>query len=236
MLNRTVYKYSYFIALLIVLIISLNSCNESSDIKRTKEGVIEFEINYLDNARKNPLILLLPKLMITEFKNNSTYSTIEGFLFKLNYITNYEKGKNATLFQIVDKKYMYLTDTSAAPFGYKRDNIVTITYTEKEKTIAGLKCNHAIAIFQNSKDTVELYYTTQLNIKNPNSNNPYKDIEGVLLEFTVNMTGIHMQFIAKKIRKKDIDSQHFEIPKDYIMVTKEEMEKTVNEYNKIADK
>ncbi len=236
MLNRTVCKYSSLLIILFTLIVFSYSCNESKLTNQTDEGEIEFEIKYLDDARSNPIILLLPRKMITQFKNNSTYSIIEGFMFRLNYITNYKQGKNATLFQIVDQKYMYLTDTASTPFGYNKNNKAKIIYTDKEKKIAGLDCKHAIAIFPNLQDTVELYYTNQINVKNPNSNNPYKEIKGVLLEFSVKMTGIHMQFIAKKVSKKDINSALFEIPTGYNLVTKEEMEHIVNEFNKVADK
>ena len=219
-------------------IVFINSCAESNDKNILNEGEIEFEIKYLENERENPLISLLPRKMITIFKNNSTHSLIEGFwgTFKLIYITNHLKGQNVTLFQILDKKYMYLADTSDAPFGYESATNVKFSFTEKVKNIAGYECNHAFAVFPNSSDTVEVYYTDQLNIKNPNSNNPYRDISGVLLEFSVKLAGINMMFKAKKITGREININKFNIPAGFKKVSKEEMEKIVNEYNKVTDK
>ena len=219
-------------------IVFINSCAESNDKNILNEGEIEFEIKYLENERENPLISLLPRKMITIFKNNSTHSLIEGFwgTFKLIYITNHLKGQNVTLFQILDKKYMYLADTSAAPFGYESVTDVKFSFTEEVKNIAGYECNHAFAIFPSSSDTVEVYYTDQLDIKNPNSNNPYSDICGVLLEFSVKMAGINMMFKAKKITGREININKFNIPTGFKKVSKEEMEKIVNEYNKVTDK
>lgn len=238
MFNITGYKYAYLLIILFILIVFTNSCNESTAINKIKEGEIEFEIIYLDNERENPLISLLPRKMITVFKNNSTHSLIEGFwgTFKLTYITNHDKGKNITLFQILDKKYMYLADTSAVPFGYHTTIELKLFYTEKMKNIAGYECNHAIAVFLNSNDTVQLYYTNQLGIENPNSNNPYKEINGVLLEFSLNLAGINMKFTAIRVNGKKVNRKKFDIPSGYKMVSKDEMEKIVNEYNSVADK
>ena len=238
MFDSAGYKYSNLLIVLFVLIVSVNSCTESNTSKKIKEGEIEFEIEYLDDERENPLISLLPKKMITVFKNNSTHSLIEGFwgTFKLLYITNFNKGQNITLFQILDKKYMYLADTTAVPFGYSSASDVELIFTEKNKNIAGYGCSHAMAVFPNSKDTIQLYFTHQLGIKKPNLNNPYKMINGVLLEFSVKLLGINMKFNAKRISKKKVDSNMFNAPTGYKTVSKDEMEKIVNEYNKVVDK
>lgn len=232
------YKYTFILIILFVQIVFTNSCTEVNAVTILKEGKIEFEIKYLEDERENPLISLLPRKMITIFKNNSTHSLIEGFwgTFKLIYITNHFKGQNATLFQILDKKYMYLADTSAVPFGYQSATNVKLYFTEKVKNIAGYDCNHALAVFPNSIDTVEIYYTDQLDIKNPNSNNPYRNINGVLLQFSVKLAGINMMFKAKRVIGEEIDIKNFDIPTGYKEVSKEEMEKIVNEYNMIADK
>ena len=131
---------------------------------------------------------------------------------------------------------MYLADTSSVPFGYQSVTNVKLAFTEKVKNIAGYDCNHALAVFPNSVDTVEIYYTDQLDIKNPNSNNPYRNINGVLLQFSVKLAGINMMFKAKRVIGVEIDMKNFDIPTGYKEVSKEEMEKIVNEYNKITDK
>jgi len=238
MFNIKSYKYTFLLIILFVQIVFTNSCTESNAANILKEGEIEFEINYLEDERENPLISLLPRKMITKFKNNSTHSLIEGFwgTFKLIYITNHIKGQNVTLFQILDKKYMYLADTSSVPFGYQSATNVKLSYTNKVKNIAGYECSHALAVFPNSSDTVEVYYTDQLDIRNPNTNNPYRNINSVLLEFSVKLAGINMMFKAKRVIGGKINLGEFDIPTGYKEVSKEEMEKIVGEYNKMADK
>ena len=211
------------------------SCNPETKHKKLKEGKIEYKITYLDDVREKPLIALLPHKMITVFKNNSTYSIVEGFLFKLVYITNHSKGQNITLFQVLDKKYMYLADTSATPFGYSLDNQMKLIFTPETKDIAGYHCKHALAVFQEQKDTLEIYYTEELGVKDPNCNNPYKEIKGVLMEFTVKMLDINMKFVAQSIKKKKISPELFKAPDGFELISKKEMEDIVDAYNSIPD-
>ncbi len=233
MYNKIILKYFSVITWIIVVLFVLQSCNSEISGKKLKQGKIEYKINYLDDVRQKPLIALLPHKMITVFKNNSTYSVVEGFLFKLIYITNHSKGQNITLFQVLDKKYMYFADTAQTPFGYQVDKDLEIIPTNKEKTIAGYKCKHAYAVFPGQKDTLEIYYTDELGIKDPNCNNPYKKIKGVLMEFTVNMLDINMNFKAEKVKKKKVDSKLFKAPEGYKVISKKEMEDIVDQYNNI---
>ena len=225
------FAYIQIITTLTIILFTNLSCNSTVKGKEIDEGVIEYKINYLEDIREKPMITFFPNQMITVFKHNSTYSIVDGGLFSLVYITNFKKGKNITLFKVLDRKYMYITDTSITPLGYHLDNKIILKYTNKEKTIAGYPCKQAFAIFPRKQDTINIYYTEVLGIKHPNFNNPYKTIDGVLMEFTVNMLDINMEFKAIKVKKKKVDPELFNPPKDYELISKKEMEKIINEYN-----
>jgi hypothetical protein len=66
-----------------------------------------------------------------------------------------------------------------------------------------------LAIFNNSLDTINLYYTNEIQLLHPNLNNPFKEIDGVLLEFSVTLAGIEMKFIANKIRSISVEEKRF---------------------------
>ncbi len=233
MYNKINLKYFNILAGILVVQLILLSCNSEVSGKKIKQGKIEYKITYLDDVRQKPLIALLPHKMVTVFKNSSTYSVVEGFLFKLVYITDHANGQNITLFQVLDKKYMYFADTAQTPFGYQVANDIEIIRTNKEKTIAGYKCKHAYAVFPDNKDTLEIYYTDELGIKDPNCNNPYKKIKGVLMEFTVNMLDINMNFKAEKVKKKKVDTNLFKAPEGFKLISKQEMEDIFDQYNSI---
>ncbi len=216
--------------LIIFIIVSfLLSCDEYSKRNSINEGVIVYHITYLDDEKDNPLITLLPTKMVVKFKNNNTASIIEGFFgtFKIVFVSNLEKGTNMSIFRIMDKKYIYSSDTSSPAIGYKKMKKTNIKNIEGTKKIAGYSCKKAeITYSDNSKSYV--YYTDRIGIEQPNNNNPYKHINGVLMEFKVNMVGVNMKFKAKKISTAKIDNSIFDIPKDYKVMTKTDIEKTIS--------
>ncbi|MFN8257291.1 MAG: hypothetical protein U0W24_16475 [Bacteroidales bacterium] len=210
------------------------ACNEESPKKIITEGEIKYEIEYLDDQRSNSLIPLLPNEMTTSFKPDATRTLIEGLFgtFKLIYILNQPAKTNYTLLQILDKKYVYQSPINDLAFGYQDMRKVKIVYSDKVKRIAGFKCKNAKAIIQNGKsDTVDIYFTKEIGLKYANINNPFKEIDGVLMEFTVNLVDINMKFTARKVIEKKVENKYFELPSGFVSITEERMHQLINDYN-----
>jgi hypothetical protein len=226
--------YHYMLSsILILFVLNIFSCANNSKYK-ISEGEIDYDIEFLDNKDESPIILSLPREMSTMFKDNSTYTLIEGFLstFKLAYITNNKVQKNYTLFQMMDKKFYHQADANQLAFGYKNMENLEIVTTNVEKDILGFKCKKAIAHFPGAKhEDIEIYYTKEIHVKNPNRNNPFHKIDGVLMEFTVNLLGINMKIRAKNVIGKKIDTEIFEIPDGFKSVDIKELEDIINRYN-----
>jgi hypothetical protein len=209
------------------------SCNDIFSGGRINEGSIVYEITYLDDEQDNPLIALLPKTMTTKFKDNNTLSTIEGFFgtFKLIYLSNYNDGLNYSILRILDKKYVYQFDTSQVPAGYNDMNNIKIEKTDEKVEIAGFKCNTVKAVCPEiSTEPLIIYYTEQIKILSPNSNNPFKEIQGVLMGFQVKIAGINMKFLAKEVIKEEIDDKEFVTPDGYNQVSKNELEEILKSF------
>jgi hypothetical protein len=220
-----------FIILFMVLICS---CKENEQNKIINEGEIKYQIQYLDDEQINSLIPLLPNEVTTSFKNNSSRTIIEGLFgtFKLIYVINESSKSNLTLLQILDKKYVYPSGMDEMAFGYKEMKKVKIQYTNKLKKIAGYKCKHAKAIFENGiMDTIDIYYTNDIALFNANLNNPFKEINGVLMEFSVNLVDINMKFTAKKVIDKKIDDKLFILPKGFVKISENKMHELISNYN-----
>jgi hypothetical protein len=216
------------------LFLLLYSCSGNSNPKKISQGEIEYHIDFLDSEKDKPVIMLLPKSMTTYFQDHSTRTTIEGLLgtFRLNYIMNYGEQQNYTMLQIMDKKYVYESSVNQPAFGYQNMDNLQIDFTDKQKTIAGYKCRHAIVTFPtNGTDTIELYYTNEIDLKSPNQSNPFKEIDGVLLEFSVKIMGIKMKMNAKRITQKKLKPDTFDLPAGYVKIEETEMEKILNDFN-----
>jgi GLPGLI family protein len=227
-----------FLVILPIITVLFQSCSPIPENQKISEGEIEYNIEYLDNEKDNPMILLLPNKMKTSFKNNSSRTLIEGFgIFKLIYISDSLNQTNYTLFQMMDKKYYSQTEENRLSFGFEDMEKIKIKFSNKEKKIAGYTCKLAIASFPDKQfGDIEVYYTKEIKLNNPNRNNPFHEIKGVLMEFTVNLMGINMRIKTKKVTNKKIKPEIFEIPNGFNKVAPEEMEKIVNDYNLKMDK
>ena len=213
--------------LIITTTILFFSCNNILSGEKIDEGKIVYKIEYLDDESSNPLIALLPKEMTIMFKDDNTVSRINGFFgtFNLTYITDLEEDKSYSILRVLDQKYIYKVNGSEVSAGYNEMGDITIEKTNEKITIAGYECKVAKAICpQISDEPIDLYYTDDIDIKDSNANNPFSEIEGVLLGFQIKLTGINMKFVAKKVVQLEIDNSEFNVPDGYKSITKEEME------------
>ena len=100
-----------------------------------------------------------------------------------------------------------------------------IEITKETKDVAGYKCKKAIVTFvDETKQGFDLYYTNELKIKNSNWWTPFKEIDGVILEYQVSRYNIDMKLVAKEVEFTTIESAIFDVPKDYKMVTRKEID------------
>ncbi len=205
----------------------LTACKQSIFSGKIDEGTIVYEISYLDDEEDNPLISLLPKEMTIKFKNNSSISYIEGFFgtFKLVYLTDYKTATNSTILKVMDKKYIYSVDTAQLPAGYAEMENIELQKTEQRIEILGYDCKVAKFVCPAISDQeLYVYYTDEIAIKSPNTNNPFRELDGVLMGFQVKLTGINMKFIAKEVIEEKIEDTEFELPEGYKQVSKKELE------------
>ncbi len=219
-------KYAQLI-IIISLFLSWGCSNSSS---KGEEGVISFELTYLDDENTNPIITFLPNTMTYSFKNDQTIQKVEGWggVFKMIGMSNSKKDSVIALMKILGDKFQYRCKLGEDSFGYDPLTGSKIEYVNGTKDIAGYKCKRAIATHNDQK--FELYYTEDLNIKNANWNTPFKNVKGVLMEYQIKMFKINTKIIATKVEKIKIDDEVFSIPDDYTCVKKEKIEETVYKF------
>ncbi len=216
---------------LAIIILSSSACETILSGKKISEGKIVYDIEYLDDSDENSLITLLPKTMTLKFKNNNTSSGIGlGGLFSLSVISDLESKKSYTLLNIWGQKYIQTINAGEEPAGYNMPNF-TIKETKEEIEIAGYKCHVALLDCENNEiEQIKLFYTKDINIKDSNSNNPFNEIDGVLMGFQLRLLDLNMKFKAKKVIEEKIDDSEFQIPDGYETVTKEEMENILKDF------
>lgn len=217
----TTFKYLLFIS----VCIGYNSCNIKSKNK-IREGIIEYDIIYLENQLGNISTSMLPKTLTLRFKDHMAMYRINGLFgaFSICNISNSRSVTNTTLLKLLDNKYFYQGKKNENACCFDDLTGIHLEYTDETKNILGFNCKKVIASFpDNDKNSFIIYYTDDIKIKKPNSTNPYSDINGVLLEFELQLNGINMRLKPRSFHKTEVQYEEFEIPPGYKKVSKEKM-------------
>ena len=218
----------YFLVALIFLI-SVTGCKKGS-VSREKQGEIIYDIDYLANGLKNFNTDMLPKKLTVRFKDNNTAMEISGFfgLFNICNVINTGKKTNITYLNVLDKKFYYEGDFNEPAVGFGTIPKLTIRKGNQTKEICGYIAREAFVILPDNDVPIPVYYTTDIPIKNPNRATPYRDINGALLEFYLNVSSLKMKLTASGIYFKNIPEDYFARRKGYTRVSRKQLEDILN--------
>jgi hypothetical protein len=214
----------------IILLLSLVSCNKIADPNKISQGIIEYDIQYDKDLQRQVPTFLMPKKMTMKFNRQYSMNQIEGFmgLFSLTNISNSKGNKHTTLLKIFEKKYSYVGSRKDKPSWFDQMDDLEIIATGEKKTIAGIECQGASIKLQGEEMVLfDVYYSNEFNIREPNFANPYHDIEGVLLEFVLYVSGIRMHLVAKSVKNTEVGNDHFTVSPDHQAISKAKMEEFI---------
>ncbi|MFC2137317.1 hypothetical protein ACFLTE_04005, partial [Bacteroidota bacterium] len=195
-----------------------------------KEGYIEYEVIYLNKEKESLYSFMLPKTMVMAFKKNRIKSSLNGFSgnFAFSTILNTKSDSSIALFQIMNQKYYYLETNKGQSELFGNLPGIKIEESKDTSVISGITCNTAyINSTQDSFAPFNISYTKNIKIHNPNKKNPFYKIDGVLLDFQVNMYNMDMRFIAKKVIERDVPDSIFQIPDEYKRINRETVDKII---------
>ncbi len=142
-------------------------------------------------------------------------------------ISDLKTGTSVILMEIMGNKYKIKSDPSKE----EKNTDVSVKYLDETKTVAGYKCKKAEITFKDetgNKQTSTIWYTEDIlnHMGASTSNNQYKDIKGMPLEYEMNADrGTKMKMTAKTVSKETVPDSKFEIPADYKETTMEELQK-----------
>jgi len=211
----------FIVTVILLSLLLLNSCRKPDE---REEGEILYTISYLDNKIQSVPSQSLPKELVVKFKDDYYLSDISGMFgyFKITNIINHRNSSNLTYLQVLDKRYYYQGEMNELSPGFSKMPEMIIEYGNEVKNICGFECKSAIISFPSSDmKSFTVYYTNEILIKNPNSSNPYVNIDGVLLEFHLNLSRVEMKLTAKNVSFKQISSKEFKNKPNFKKVPRE---------------
>lgn len=228
-------KRSYTINIILLLLsLALMAGCTNSDGRITDEGTVTYKLvcpmSWEYNKKNDNLLSLFPQNISLHFKNNNSVLYIKGLFFMIKYLTRYDEGRNYTAISIgMNDNMMCVQDTSQTAFGYNDMEDLKITNTEDTLTVAGYLCKKAIAECPARNMRFDVWYTQNIKIKNANSNNAFKNIDGVPMKFDILLMNFYMHLEAVDVKYDKVGDEWFEIP-DFKSGSKQELMEFMNHY------
>ncbi|MGD0342610.1 MAG: hypothetical protein ABSA76_12980 [Bacteroidales bacterium] len=222
-------KFSSGLFVVCLVAISGYSCRNKGD-KNINQGEIHYTIEYMGSTGIMPKEVM-PRNLIVSFKDNKILFDISAPFGNsgIMNLSNPEKGIYDTYISLLAWKYFYSANPGEPPPGFDAMKGMVVRKTSKTTVICGFNCKNAEVILAGNKDKVyQIWYTNEINIKNPNAANPYHDIEGVLMSFFFQMGTAEMNFTAETVYKKEIPDKLFERREKYMRVSKDDIDKFMN--------
>jgi hypothetical protein len=212
-----------------IFAITVYSCRNVGG-KNINQGEIHYSIDYLGNTGMLPKEVM-PRNLVVSFKNNKILFDISapfGNSGILN-LCNPDKGIYDTYISLLAWRYYYSANPGESPPGFDEMKGMIIKKTSKKSVICGFNCKNAQVILPADKNKVyEIWYTNEINVKNPNAATPFRDLDGVLMSFFFLMGSAEMHFEAETVYKKDIPDKIFDRREKYVRVSREDIDKFID--------
>lgn len=207
----------------IAVICLLVSCSESATTEKISEGIIEFKATPVNP--KSSMSSMFPDKMTVKFRNNYTLAELKAGLgaMQIGFLSDPQKKTFTNMVSFLDKRAAVLDSTAIKVNNYYLPDY-TVTETNEQKQIAGYNCTKAILKFADGSPNLEVWYTHDLNIANPNWSNAYYKIDGVLMDYKLKKFGLELHFTANTVQQTKIDSTLFTIPASYQLISEDELE------------
>lgn len=210
-----------------VLLIALGILAYHFSYSQVSEGRIIYDISYPGNSFDSSMKRNLPMECVAYFnadKMRMDMSLGAGIL-------------NSVLVDNVLQEVHVLMDMS----GSKTDFFMTRKDIEKEEkgkgtykiiksdevsVIAGYNCKKATAVLSEGH-SYTVWYTNNIKVNNSNWNNQFRDIDGFLMEFTMNQGALTMAMKARIVYPEKVSQEIFQVPPGYQPVSGEDLKKMI---------
>ncbi|MCF8226661.1 MAG: hypothetical protein K9J30_12355 [Bacteroidales bacterium] len=221
-------KYSY-ILLFISFLTFFSNCKRTDEKSGVVEAdYIEYNVNYLEKMAGDIPTRMLPGMMQAYYTKKHIRTEIKGFFgqFMLVQIADLRKNSVITMLNFFGNKVVYYGKKGEIPAGIKALNNPEIVYTGDTMTICGLTSTRAEVT--TNEDFFDIYFVTDIDVNSPNITTPYNFIDYVLSDFRVQLSKLKMQLVMQHHEKTTVQSSAFEVPGEYVEVSRDTMESLIN--------
>ncbi len=201
-------------------VLFLASCRGDGVYKNLKEGEIYYNIKYISNPSSMSTDLL-PKELVIAFRGDLINTSLKTPIGNSGVTTVVNPKENIydTYLNILSFKYYFEGNYRDIQPGFGSMEGMTVHDTGRKSVICGFNCRQARVNIPENKVTRYIWYTTEIKAENPNRMTPYREIDGVLMDFFYIIGDAELQFTADEVLVKQIPDKEFEKKKNYRKVT-----------------
>jgi len=197
--------------------------------EKITEGKASYAITFVDlTPEMKQTEAMLPKKMTMYFK---------GHNFRSEMPTSF--GNTITIYNATKKEFYLLMDMMGQKSALVQTELemdetrktapvknLHVKKLEETKKIAGYMCKKAEISFEMDGITekVDCFYTTELPaVGNQNTSPGFDQIEGFMMEYSLNLQGVKMKMVVEEINAQTINADYFVIPKGFTVKSRKEL-------------
>jgi GLPGLI family protein len=212
-----------------ICIFLLCSCTSKKGV--ITEGTIIYSADYPNHKKNIFLYNILPKEIEISFQNGKVRNDVSRGNFQNVLLIDCNKKEMDIYFQYGEEAFK----TDLTPDEIRKmlndQTKYDIRFTDETDTLAGFNVKKAVATgVKNKSDVITLWYTEEIELKNPNWYNTFEEVPGVLLAYSVDRFGIRMDYKAIKFIPKVDESkkQLFTLPAKGTAISYDEYNQKMN--------
>lgn len=185
------------------------------------EGIIEYAMAFPDMDPNGLMADMLPEKATLNFSPDQQALDLSAGMgiFKTSMVINNARRVVDYHMSVMGKSLVAeLKPRDLTSLNKVRPTLAVI-HTAGRDTIAGLPCKQAFLIYDDiSIPEVEVWYTEELDLDQPNWYGPFSEIPGVLMRYEVVQHNIRMRLEATAVRLEPVDAKKFSVRSDYQQV------------------
>lgn len=169
---------------------------------------------------------LMPNTMVVKFKDDKILMEITAPIGNngiYNYIDPSEEVMS-TYVRFLNIKYYFKGETGLSPPGIDPMEDIRLEKTGRIDIKSGMNCIHALARLPGLDREFDVWFTNEIDIKDPNNSTPYKNIDGVLMNFFYKMGDMIVEFEALNVYDRPVPDKDFEQDDKFLRISREDMD------------
>lgn len=201
-------------------------------------GMIDYEVTFPALEEGDALGSIMPDRMQMRFSDGKyqTEFSAYGGVFKTNVLVDTKKKEYTQMLKVFRKRLACDFDAIDLEELLGEFPPLTIIKGQGTDTIAGRSCKHAIGVFHDvGAPDIDIYYTDEIDLKDPNWCTPFAEIDGVLLAYEVDMFDMRVRLRALDIQTEAIPKEVFAQDPEYKKVSyrhiRTEIEKLMDSFD-----